>query len=166
MSPFRSLVAATLLATFALPAAAVQCEFSIDSDTRLAGNGDLVLSRDGEELVRMTDEPGLLIERTRFVLTDDQRTAVTGYRDAHAAIVEEAKLIGLAGAKMGGKAAYTMLVGLLTGNADHAEAKIEAEAEELEARAESLCTFVERLRVHHEELSASIPEFAKVVPIQ
>lgn len=166
MSPLRALMAAALLALVSMPVAAVECDFSIDSDTRVAKNGDLVISRDGTELVRMTEEPGLLIERTRYTLSDDQRTAVTGYRDAHAAIVEEAKLIGLAGAKLGGKAAYTVLVGLLTGNADQAEAKIEAEAAELEARAESLCTFVEQLRVHHESLSASIPEFAKAVPIQ
>ena len=166
MSPHRSLIAAALLAVVSMPAAAVECEFSIDSDTRLDMNGDLVLSRDNTELVRMTDEPALLIERERIDLNDDQRAAVMGYRDAHAAIVEEAKLIGLAGAKLGGKAAYTVIVGLLTGTADRAEAKIEAEAAELEARAESLCTFVEELRVHHESLSASIPEFAKAVPIQ
>ncbi|MEX0899094.1 MAG: DUF2884 family protein [Gammaproteobacteria bacterium] len=165
MSP-RSWVAAALLALACTPAAAVQCDFSIDSDTRIAHNGDLVMSRDGAELVRMTDEPALLIEQARIELNDDQRAAVTGYRDAHAAIVDEAKLIGLAGAKLGGKAAYTVLVGLLTGTADRAEAKIEAEAAELEARAESLCVYVEQLRVHHESLSASIPEFAKAVPIQ
>ncbi len=166
MSPLRALLAATLLAVVAQPATAVECDFSIDSDTRLDTNGDLVLSRDNVELVRMTDEPGLLIERARINLNDDQRTAVTGYRDAHAALVEEAKLLGLAGAKLGGKAAYTVLVGLLTGTADRAEAKIEAEAAELEARADSLCTFVEQLREHHASLSTSIPEFAKAVPIQ
>ncbi len=166
MSGRLSLVAAAILAAASFPAAAIDCEFSIDSDTRVERNGDLVISRDHVELVRMTDEPGLLIERTRFDLTEDQRAAVVGYREAHADIVAEAKLIGLAGAKLGGKAAYTVLVGLLTGTADRAEAKIEAEAAELEARAESLCTFVEQLRVHHELLSASIPEFAKAVPIQ
>jgi hypothetical protein len=166
MKLLRAGIAAVLLMLVALPAAAVECDFSIDSDTRIAGNGDLVISRDGDELVRMTDEPGLLIEQTRYALTDEQRAAVVEYRAAHADIVAEAKLIGLAGAKLGGKAAYTVLVGLLTGNADQAEAKIEAEAAELEARADSLCTFVERLRASHESLSASIPEFAKAVPIQ
>lgn len=165
MSP-RSWVAAALLALASTPAVAVECEFSIDSDTRIANNGDLVISQDGAELVRMTDEPALLVERSRIELTDAQRADVVGYRAAYTDIVEEAKLIGLAGAKLGGKAAYTVLVGLLTGTADQAEAKIEAEATELEARAESLCTFVDQLRVHHEALSASIPEFAKAVPIQ
>lgn len=165
MSLHRLLIVAALLAA-TMPATAAQCDFSIDSDTRITNNGDLVISRDGNELIRMTDEPALLIEQANIDLNGDQRAAVTGYRDAHAAIVEEAKLIGLAGAKLGGKAAYTVLVGLLTGTADRAEAKIEAEAAELEARADSLCTFVEQLRVHHEALSASIPEFAKAVPIQ
>ena len=166
MSAPRTWIVAALLALASAPVAAVDCEFSIDSDTRVADNGDLVISRDHVELARMTDEPALLIEGTRFDLDDGQRAAVTGYRDAHAEIVAEAKQIGLAGAKLGGKAAYTVLVGLLTGNADQAEAKIEAEAAELEARADSLCTFVDKMRVHHEYLSASIPEFAKAVPIQ
>ena len=165
MTRTTGFLAAALLALTATTADAVQCDFEIDGDTRITHDGDLVFERGGAEVVRITKAPALLIDGQPVATTAEQHAELVRYRGIYDALVAEAKEIGLAGAKLGGKAAYSMIVGLLTGTADQAEAKIEAEAEALEAQAEVLCDAVNELRASHEALSRAIPAFATALPV-
>ena len=165
MTRATGLLAAVLFALTAPTAHAVQCDFEIDGDTRVTRDGDLVFERAGEEVVRITEAPSLLIHGTPVETNAEQQAELVRYRGIYDTLVAEAKEIGLAGAKLGGKAAYSMIVGLLTGTADQAEAKIEAEAAALEAQAETLCDAVNELRASHEALSRAIPAFATALPV-
>ena len=166
MSPTVRFVAAAALALAASAAQAVECDFEIDGDTRVDRDGDLVFERAGNEVVRITETPTLLIDGALVETTAEQQAELIRYRGIYDTLVDEAKEIGLAGAKLGGKAAYAMVVGLLTGTADKAEANIEAEAAALEAQAEVLCDVVHELRASHEALSAAIPAFATALPVR
>ena len=166
MSARAGLLFAAALALSAPAVEAVQCHFELDGSARSADNGDLIFVRNGTEVARISDAAELTLAGEPVVTTPEQRALLVDYRDTHAAIIAEAKQVGLAGAKLGGKAAYSMVVGLLTGTADRVEANIEAEAAALEARADALCVFVHEMRAHHEALSAAIPAFGEAIPVQ
>ena len=167
----RLLVAMTLAVAAPIAAADVNCrgEYELAGDVDLdlnAQTGDLVFKRDRKTVVRITQAPELYIDDELVALEAPAQAELVAYRDAYHELIDGAKAIGVAGAKLGGRAAFSMLVGLLTGSSDRVEAEIEAEAAKLEAQAESLCTVVKRLSAHHDTLSTMVPEFAEALPVQ
>lgn len=167
----RALIVAAALAATPLTAAAVDCnaDYDIEGDVDLdirSTDGDIVFKRDGTEIVRITTAPELVVNDRTIALDAAGQADLVAYRDAYLELIDEAKAIGVAGAKLGGKAAYAVVVGLLTGTADEVEAKIEAEAKKLEEQAENLCVVVERMHTHHRSLAARVPEFAEALPVR
>lgn len=169
----RQLILAALLAASLAGIAPValaethdcSAEYDYDADTDFDG-GDLVFERDEVEVARITAAPELLIDGDKLALDAPQQAALDAFRATHDALIDEAREIGAAGARLGGAAAFHVLAGLLTGTADEAGAKIEAEAAVIEARAEALCVVINQLRDDHRALAAAVPEFGRAVPLQ
>jgi hypothetical protein len=114
----------------------------------------------GGPKAELTPQGDLLINGTAVPFTPEQREAALAYRKEVLAVAEAGMAIGRQGAAIGGEAAALAIENIFGGNAEGAEARIEAEAKKIEAAALALCTQVEGLEVAQERLTALVPEFA------
>ncbi len=142
-------------------------QFKIDAQIRTAGE-DLRFLDDGTELARMTGDHRLLIRGNEVQLEATEREAVARYLESHRALMADARQIGIEGARLGARAAFGAVRSIFASDSNraHFEDEIEAQAAELEARAESLCTHVAGLRREHLILSSRVPAFAQTVPLK
>lgn len=108
----------------------------------------------------LTPQGDLLINGTAVPFSAEQREAALAYRKEVLAVAEAGMAIGRQGAAIGGEAAALAIESIFGGNAEGAEARIEAEAKKIEAAALALCDQVEGLEVAQERLTALVPEFA------
>jgi hypothetical protein len=128
---------------------------------------------DDDETVKITEDGGLVVNGNPVPLALDQRKLVADYYEALDGVLDEAKHIGLEGAKIGVRGAafgLSAVVGALLSisngrDSDNVEAeldrkgeRIERMAERLERRAERLEVRAERLRGMHENLRSRIGE--------
>ena len=167
----RLLLAAALLVAAPAVLAGGQCrgEYELQGNVEIdinARNDDLEFKRGRKTVVRITSVPELIIDDRKITLDEPAQAELVAFRNSYQELLVAAKEIGIAGAKLGGRAAYAMLVGLLTGTSDEVDAKIEAEADKLELQAETLCSVVKRLAAHHDTLSTMIPEFGEALPFK
>ncbi len=136
--------------------------------------GSIVFTHeDDDETVEITEDGGLVVNGNQVRLARDQRKLVEDYYETFDGILDEAKHIGLEGAKIGVKGAalgISAAVGALLSisddrDSDNLEAeldrkgeRIERMAERLEKRAERLEARAERLEEQHENLRSEINE--------
>lgn len=128
---------------------------------------------DDDETVEITEKGDLIVNGSPVRLERDDRKLVENYYDAFDGIMEEAKQIGLEGAKLGVKGVklgLSAVVGALLLIADDRDAddieidldrkseKIERMAKRLEKRAEKLEVKAERLEHLHDDLRDEIGE--------
>lgn len=115
---------------------------------------------EGGPKAELTPQGDLLINGTAVPFNAEQREAALTYRKEVLAVAEAGMAIGRQGAAIGGEAAALAIESIFGGNAERAEARIEAEAKKIEAAALALCDQVEGLEVAQERLTALVPEFA------
>lgn len=141
--------------------------YEMDADVRLR-DGDVVFAEDGAELARMSRDQRLQVHGVEIALDAHTRKIVGAYVAAYDDLMAEARDIGMAGARLGTRAATGAIRAIFSsaGSRDRFEQEIEAEAAALESRAEALCHTVDMLRMHHEALAAAVPEFADAVPLR
>jgi hypothetical protein len=108
----------------------------------------------------LTPQGDLLINGTAVPFTPEQRDAALAYRKEVLAVADAGMAIGRQGAAIGGEAAALAIGSIFGGNAEGAEARIEAEAKKIEAAALALCDQVGGLEAAQERLTALVPEFA------
>jgi hypothetical protein len=137
-------------------------------------DGSIVFTHeDSGETVRITEDGVLVVNGRPVHLVRDQRKLVEDYYETFDGIMDEAKQLGLEGAKIGVKGAklgLSAVVGALLLIADDRDAdeleielerkgeKIERMAERLEKRAERLEVKANRLEDLHEDLRSEIKE--------
>jgi len=187
MKPFAILCVLTLAAaTFLPPGASAHKSCTVrhdceDSNLFRGDNVDVDIDEgsivftheDDDETVKITEDGGLIVNGTPVRLARDQRKLVEDYYETFDGIVEEAKLIGLEGAKIGVKGAklgLSAVVGALLLIADDRDAedleieldrkgeRIERMADRLEKRAKKLEARAERLEDLHGDLRNEIDE--------
>jgi hypothetical protein len=187
MKPFAILCVLTLaVATFMPSSASAHGSVHIkqdcdnnnlfrDDDVDLdIDDGSIVFTHeDDDETVEITEDGGLVVNGNPVRLARDQRKLVEDYYETFDGILDEAKHIGLEGAKIGVKGAafgLSAVVGALLSisngrDSDNVEAeldrkgeRIERMAERLERRAERLEARAERLRGMQENLRSEINE--------
>lgn len=120
---------------------------------------NIQISEDQQSKAEITPEGDLLVDGKRITPTADQRKLLLEYRSHIVGIAEAGIDIGLQGADLAGKAVGEALKGVLTGNTDQIEQKIEAEAEGIEKAAVELCKLLPAMKVTHDKLAAAMPEF-------
>jgi len=126
-----------------------------------------------DETVEITEDGGLKVNGRPVHLARDQRKLVEEYYETFDGVIEEAKQIGLEGARIGVKGAklgLSAVVGALLLITDDKDAqdleieldrkgeKIERMAERLEKRAKKLEAKAERLENLHDDLRSEIDE--------
>lgn len=131
-------------------------------------DGDIVFERDGAEAARMTSDYRLLVDGDEVELDPAGRAALVGYLITFEHLIDEAKAIGLEGARLGTRAAAGAVRAIFASADARArfEDDIEAQAAALETRGEALCETVHDLRGYHDDLAAAAPEFAAAVSLK
>ena len=137
-------------------------------------DGSIVFTHEkDDETVEITEEGGLKVNGRPVHLARDRRKLVEKYYETFDGVIEEAKQIGLDGARIGVKGAklgLSAVVGallLITDDKDAQDLEIELErkgdkiermAERLEKRAKKLEAKAERLENLHDDLRSEIDE--------
>lgn len=130
-----------------------------DEARKELATGNIEISKDQQTKAEITPEGDLLVNGKRITPTTEQRKLLLEYRGHIAGIATAGIDIGLQGADLAGKAVGEALKGVLTGNTDQIEQKIEAEAEGIEKAALQLCKLLPAMKVTQDKLAAAMPEF-------
>ena len=137
-------------------------------------DGSIVFTHEkDDETVEITEDGGLVVNGSPVRLARDQRELVEEYYETFDGVMDEAKQIGLEGARIGVKGAklgISAVVGallLISDDRDSEDLEIELErkgdkiermAERLEKRAKKLEARAERLEKQHDKLRNEIDE--------
>jgi hypothetical protein len=122
-------------------------------------NESIKLSAAGYPDAEITPAGDLLIAGKTVAVSAEQRTLLLDYRKQMNLIAEAGIGIGLEGADLAGKALTEALKGVITGDPDRVERKIEAEAEGIKQSVQKLCDRLPALKAAQDTLVASLPEF-------
>lgn len=109
--------------------------------------------------VEISPTGDLLINGTAVPLSDSQRALTMQYRGQMLAVAEAGIEIGVQGANLGARAAGEAIKGLLSGNTDQIEARVNAEAEQLKASAAKICDKLPAMMATQQQLAAAVPAF-------
>ncbi|WP_293717312.1 MULTISPECIES: DUF2884 family protein [unclassified Stenotrophomonas] len=120
--------------------------------------GNISITSDGAK-VEIAPNGDLLINNTAVALNDSQRAITQQYRRQMISIAEAGIEIGVQGANLGSRAAGEAIKGLLSGNTDQIEQRVNAEAEKIKASANQLCDQLPALMATQQQLAAAVPEF-------
>lgn len=120
---------------------------------------NIQVSKNQQPKAEITPQGDLLIGGKLVTATAEQRKLLLEYRGHIVGVAEAGIDIGLQGADLAGKAVGEALKGVLTGNTDQIEQKIEAEAQGIEKAAVELCKLLPAMKVTHDKLAAAMPEF-------
>ena len=136
---------------------------NIDLDgVHVSGKGISIGTSDGnngQPKAEITPQGDLLIDGRKIEATPEQRALLLEYRKQVEGIASAGMDIGAAGAELGVKAATEALTGVLSGNPDRIEQRIEAEAEKIKASAMKLCDRLPAMLDTQTRLAAAMPEF-------
>lgn len=133
-------------------------EFHIDGNQIIAKTSDKA-SGDPRANAELTPQGDLLLDGKKVETTPAQHALLVQYRQQIVGVAETGMALGVQGADLGGKAIGAVFDGLLSGNPDQIEARIEAAADKLEAEAMRLCKQLPALLTTQQALAASLPEF-------
>ena len=122
-------------------------------------DGSLTLQADGQPPARISATGDLTIDGKAVALTPAQRQlAVAYYGELHGITLAGIE-VGKQGAKLAGKAVGEAISGVLNGNTEDMDAKIEAEAKKIEVEAKKICNHLGGLRTAQDALAAQVPQF-------
>lgn len=160
-------VAADSMPTVANCSSIDESTYDIDANLRMDDN-DIVFARNRDEAARLTRDYRLLVGGDEVELDAAGRAALVGYIVTFDNLIEDAKAVGIEGARLGTRAAAGAVRAIFSSAESRAEFEedIEAQAAALEARADALCETVHSLREYHVALAEASPEFAAAVPLK
>lgn len=130
-----------------------------DEARKELATSNIDLSASGRPKAEITPTGELLIDGRKVEVNAEQQALLLEYRQHIAAVAEAGIGIGLEGADLAGKAVTAALKGIITGNTDQIEKKIEAEAEGIKQSAMKLCERLPAMKVTQDKLAAALPEF-------
>lgn len=113
----------------------------------------------GKPKAELTPQGDLLIDGVAVPINPAQRQLLLDYRGQVIGLAEAGMRTGLRGADLAMKALGEAARGIISGNPDQIEARVEAEAESLKTEAEGICRLLQPLRETQQALAASLPQF-------
>ncbi|MFZ2754979.1 MAG: hypothetical protein WAZ48_16240 [Lysobacteraceae bacterium] len=117
------------------------------------------LTATGQPKAEITPTGDFLIDGKAVVLNAGQKALMLEYR-RHLATVADAGIgVGIEGADLAGKAMGEAIKGVITGETDQIDKKIEAEAEGIKQSAQKLCDLLPAMKVTQDKLAAALPAF-------
>ncbi|HBN53900.1 MAG TPA: hypothetical protein DD456_07685 [Stenotrophomonas sp.] len=124
----------------------------------MAGKNISVSSDDGAK-VEISPAGDLLINGNTVAVDDAQRKLLLQYREQVMQVAEAGIEIGVQGANLGARAAGEAIKGILSGDTDKIEERVNAEAKKLEESAAKICDRLPAMLATQQQLAAAIPEF-------
>jgi hypothetical protein len=137
-----------------------------DTARKELASNNISISRNGSPLAEITPSGDLLIEGKAVTVDAAQRQLLLDYRQQLSKIAEAGIDVGVQGANLGVRAAGEALKGVLSGNTDEIEAKVNAEAEKIKAEARKICDLLPALQAQQQLLAQSLPAFAPYASIE
>jgi hypothetical protein len=122
----------------------------------IGSNDDNASGKPGAELTPSGD---LLIEGRKVSVDASQQALLKRYRGQIEQVAFAGMDIGVQGADLAGKAMSEAFAGLLGGDTQQLERRMEAEGQRIEASARKLCEQLPALYDTQQALAASLPEF-------
>ena len=126
---------------------------------KVLGDGELTINADGYPKAKVGANGDLIIDGKAVALTPEQRKLVSAYYGELEGITQAGIAVGKQGAKMAGKAVGAAISGVIRGNTDDIDARMEAEAKKIEAEAKKICNRLNGLRTAQDALAAQVPAF-------
>lgn len=124
----------------------------------MAGKNISVSSDDGAK-VEISPAGDLLINGNTVAVDDAQRKLLLQYREQVMQVAEAGIEIGVQGANLGARAAGEAIKGILSGDTDKIEERVNAEAKKLEESAAKICDRLPAMLATQQQLAAAVPEF-------
>jgi hypothetical protein len=117
------------------------------------------LRADGQPKAEITPNGDFLIGGKAVTLSAGQKALMLEYRQHMAKLANAGIDVGIQGADLAGKAVVEAISGVLSGDTDHIDQKIEGEAEGIRQSAQTLCELLPAMKVTQDKLAAALPEF-------
>ncbi len=117
-----------------------------------------VHARRGPDAIVSSDGT-LQIGGQAVAVTPGQQVQLRQYFDAAIALHDDALATGAAGLATAGTAISSVLAGLASGDTDHIDAKVEAQAAKVEMRAAKVCASLAELYARQQALAESLDAF-------
>lgn len=148
----QSIAAATAEGSAALAA--------IDEARKKLHEGNLRIGAGGPgPVAEISPQGDLLIDGVPLPLSEAQRAAVQAYRTQLLAVTDAGMAIGQDGIALAGQAVTAAVAGVLGGTVAEAGARIEAEAQKMQAAGLALCDEMQGLALAQDQLALLLPEF-------
>jgi hypothetical protein len=120
----------------------------------------LTININGLPKAEITESGDFSVDGKPVPVTDAQRALLATYYQELNGMGAAGIATGKEGAALAGKAVGAAITGVLTGNPDDIDAKVEAEAKKVEAAAMKICDRLAAMHRTQEALVAQLPAFA------
>lgn len=117
------------------------------------------LRADGQPKAEITPSGDFLIGGKAVTLSAGQKALMLEYRQHMAKLANAGIDVGIQGADLASKAVAEAISGVLSGDTDHIDQKIEGEADGIKQSAQKLCELLPAMKVTQDKLAAALPEF-------
>ncbi len=117
------------------------------------------LRADGQPTAEITPTGEFLIGGKAVTLSAGQKALMLEYRQHMAKVASAGIGVGIEGADLAGKAMAEAISGVLSGDTDNIEKKIEGQADGIKRSAQKLCELLPAMKASQDKLAAALPEF-------
>nr|WP_298130919.1 hypothetical protein [uncultured Pseudoxanthomonas sp.] len=120
---------------------------------------NLKLDATGHPRAEVSAKGDFIIDGKPVPVSDTQRALLVAYHRELGGIADAGIATGKEGVKLAGKAVGAAVKGIFSGNPDHIEQEMEAEAKKVEAEAMKICDRLPGLYKAQQDLAAALPAF-------
>ena len=120
---------------------------------------NLKLDATGHPRAEVSAKGDFIIDGKPVPVSDAQRALLVAYHRELGGIADAGIATGKEGVKLAGKAVGAAVKGIFSGNPDHIEQEMEAEAKKVEAEAMKICDRLPGLYKAQQDLAAALPAF-------
>ncbi|KAF1015659.1 MAG: hypothetical protein GAK31_01134 [Stenotrophomonas maltophilia] len=122
-------------------------------------NGNISVTATGQPGAAITPDGRLLINGKEVTTTEAQHRLLKDYRGHVESVALSGLEIGKAGATLGVNAAGDALKSIINGDTDGLEARVNAQAGDIERQAKRLCSRMPAMLASQQALAAALPAF-------
>lgn len=130
-----------------------------DGATGEMANNNVDLRADGQPKAEITPAGEFLVAGKAVEVNAAQKALLQEYRQHMIRIAGAGIDVGVQGADLAGKAVAEAIKGVISGDTDNIDKKIEGQAEGIKQSAQKLCELLPAVKVTQDKLAAVLPEF-------
>lgn len=132
---------------------------AIEKARRKMDKGNITISGDNAAKAEITPAGDLLIDGRTVAVTPEQRALLLEYRSHVLGVASAGMDVGVEGAALAAKAMGEALRGVITGDTENIEKRVEEQAAGVHDAALKLCDHLPPMLASQQKLAAALPEF-------